>query len=75
MPKFYVFDTCKPYKLRIKVSSLVLCGVALVRFPDDGHLRIETCGNIHCGTVIKMSKGHSYNKSQRDALFLKFILV
>ena len=45
-----------------------------VEYPDDGHLRIETCGNIQCDILIYMPKEHSYNKSQR-ALFLKFILV
>ena len=50
--KFYIFDTCTSYKLSIKVASLVLCRITLVLYPDDGHLRIETCGNIQCDIVI-----------------------
>jgi hypothetical protein len=35
-----------------ELANLVLCGVALVRFPDGGRLPMETCSNVECDIVI-----------------------
>lgn len=35
----------------IKEAYLVLCQIALVRFADDGPLRIETCRNVQCDII------------------------
>jgi hypothetical protein len=38
------------------VANLVLCGIALVWFPDNDPLWIETCSNIQCDIIIYISK-------------------
>jgi hypothetical protein len=45
-----------PYELCIKLSNLVSCGIALVRFPDDGTLRIETGRNVQGNNVMGIPK-------------------
>ena len=46
MCTFQVFDFFTPYQLFMELGNLVLYSTALVWFPDDGPLRIETGGNI-----------------------------
>jgi len=52
MSTLSVFHSSTPRQLYKKLANLFLCGVALVRFPDDGRLRMETCSNVECDIVI-----------------------
>jgi hypothetical protein len=36
----------------IKVSNMVFCNIALVWFPDDDLLWMETCGNIQRQIIV-----------------------
>jgi hypothetical protein len=36
----------------LEFTSLFLCGVTLIWFPDDDPMGIETCRNVQCDTVI-----------------------
>ena len=43
-------------QLSTKLTNLVLCRVNLVRFPDDGPVRIETCRNIQGDCAVQTSR-------------------
>jgi len=40
----------------INLANLILCGTAWLRFPDDDHLRTETCSNVRCHIIIQICK-------------------
>jgi hypothetical protein len=42
--------------LCINVDNLVLCNIAVISFPDDDPLWIETCRYILCDIIISISK-------------------
>jgi len=46
MSTLSVFHSSAPCRLYKKLA------VALVRFPDDGRLRMQTCSNVECDNVI-----------------------
>jgi hypothetical protein len=56
MSTFSAFLSSTPRQLYKKLANLVLCGVALVRFPDDGRLRMGTCSNVECDILIYIYK-------------------
>jgi hypothetical protein len=41
-----------------QVTNFVLCSTNLVRFPEDGPMRTETCRDIKCDIVILISMEH-----------------
>jgi hypothetical protein len=47
-----MFDSFMPYELCINISNLVLCDIALVWFPDDGTLHIETGRNVQWNCLL-----------------------
>jgi hypothetical protein len=49
-------DSFMSCQLCMKVDNLGLCHIAFVSFPVDGPLRIETCRNVQCDIIIKISK-------------------
>jgi hypothetical protein len=56
MPTFQPFDSFTPCLQCTKEANLVLCGNALVWFPDDSPLQTETCTNIMCDIITYISK-------------------
>jgi len=55
LPTFKLFYSFAPYQLCIKLVNLLLCHIALVWFPDDDPLWVETYRNIHCDIKIHVS--------------------
>jgi len=49
---YILTDSLTPRQLCIKEANLVLCDIALVSFPDEGPLRIETHRNAQCDMAI-----------------------
>jgi len=40
----------------MKLVGLISCSIALVLFPENGSLRVDTCSNIQCDIVTEISK-------------------
>jgi hypothetical protein len=51
MSTHYPFDPFYTHTIRKKINNLVLCCITCSSFPDDGHLRTETCTNVRCDII------------------------
>jgi hypothetical protein len=45
-----------PCQMRTRVAKLLVSVIALVWFPEDYPLWIQTCKNIRCNIIIQISK-------------------